>query len=393
MHHYDPENYNDLEGAFSAALQGYWVTQDALKEYGMWSYRSWHDTDYNGDGTQNLYRLYNGTHHYEAIMPWLAYARSGDPFYLTQGWANMRMLSDVQMIHFQDLSYPQHVYSWQRLVGSTRHKTTINWAVGGDHAVLGHITCYNGVINAYYLTGDLRLREILVEEWQDTLLTKRGDREVIKANADQSGPWEGRPEVGRNRNNAIGELIDFLPIDLPPGHLARLAPVLRRYTLDMWHSGQPLHNVLQFRGSQELREILLKGSAEYRARGIRFRGVEDAGNAPDTPAKLWNSSSPHENFALAAITSPKDGYWAEPYEASNPVRRQTWAASYLKTDRHQPTRNAIPDYIIYLPRVMYAMAQAGAKGGDFSWRELEKMEPAPTSGGSVGQHVDSQLCS
>ncbi|HRU06609.1 MAG TPA: hypothetical protein P5137_12645, partial [Candidatus Brocadiia bacterium] len=262
LHPYDPENMKDAEETIEDMMRGYWETQDACGEYGMWLYRAWHHNHLLGPSQWQLYRLYNATHHYEAFLPWMLYGRSGDPFYLTQGSSNIRLLTDVQVIHYDDPKYPHKEFHFgqKRLIGSTKHTNGFNtW--GGDHAILAHLTCYNGMMLAYYLTGDLRVREVVVDEWQKTLLTRRDNPEF--AGADRS---TGRERDGaRDVTNAMGELMDLYQMTYRPELLAYIAPKLDFFlNLFMRHWGQPMHNTLLFYGSEQARKQLLDAVADYR---------------------------------------------------------------------------------------------------------------------------------
>lgn len=375
VHQYDPQQFADLEAIIQACLHGYWNTQNEAGEYGIWLYRTWHHSQYYGDGKWNLYRLYNATHHYDAFMPWLMYARSGDPFYLTQGSANIRMLSDVQVVHYDDRNYPHKEFqtSEKRVIGSTKHVSSFTpW--GGDHAVLGHNTCYNALILAYYLTGDLRLREVLVDEWQKTLLTARDDPQMNYADL---SPY--RPGTTRNLTNAIGEMLDMYHMTYDPGLLARMAPLFEDYTKNMWDWGQGLHNVLFYRGGDEYKQFLLKAVADFREIGLDTMHREGSPWPPE-PHGILSSLGPAEGISLAAIIAPEQGYHKEAYIAANPLRRQYWAAQFLNVHEPHSAYSQIADYVNFVPRVMYALNQAGARGGAYTWRDLEKMQPFPIAG-------------
>jgi hypothetical protein len=359
IHQYDPENYADLESIIADTMRGYWETQNETGMYGMWIYRSWNQ-HYEGHGVWDPYRLYNATHHYDAFMPWLFYARSGDPFFLTQGEANIRLLSDVQTIHYDDPAYPQrNVQSLQgRLVGSTRH--TNGYAPWGeDHGVLAHLTCYNAMILAYYLTGDLRLREVVVDEWQKTITTDRKNPQFKAANRTL------RPDSGRDNSNAIGELIDLYQLTYNPALLAYLEPMQKVQLQEpevsaMWDWGQPLSNEVLFDGTQEIQKRVDEFAQEYTAsNGKKF---------PWWSFKL-------DPLALAAIAKPDSNYAREAYLASEPVRHLLGAASMKKHDANWFT--AVPDTLIYLPRVMYAMNLAEVRGGKATVGQLMDAQPLP----------------
>lgn len=372
VHEYDPEKFADLEAIMEACLRGYWNTQNETGEYGMWLYRTWHHSQYNGDLTWNPYRLYNASHHYDAFMPWLAYARSGNPFYLTQGSANIRMLSDVQVLHYEDPNYPHKEFSggYKRVVGSMKHDNSFTpW--GGDHAVLGHNTCFNALMVAHYLTGDLRLREVLVDEWQKTLLTGRDNPQM--AIADLS-PFH--PASTRNLTNAIGEMLDMYHLTYDPGLLARMSPLFEDYTKNMWDWGQALHNVLLYRGSDEVKGILLKVVGDFREIGLDTMHRE-RGLWPPDPHRILSSLGPAEGISLAAIIAPEKGYHKEAYIAANPLRRQYWAKQYLNPHERHTAYSTLADFVSFAPRIMYALDRAGARGGEYTWREFDKMQPFP----------------
>lgn len=355
VHPYDPDKMKAAEETIARTMRAYWEIQDTCGEYGMWLYRTWHHSPLGEKGKPELYRLYNAAHHYDPFMPWMLYARSGDPFYLTQGSANMRLLTDVQVIHYNDPAYPQREFHGGegRLVGSTRHTNGFNtW--GGDHAILAHLTCYNSMMLAYYLTGDLRWREVVVDEWQKTLLFDRKNPEYLRA--DRTGSATGDTlrnadrEGARDVTNALGELIDLYQLTYDPRVLAVMAPMMDYFLntfMRPW--GQPLQNVLLFTGSQQAREQLLAGVEEYRR----------ANGRPADPKALWYTVAPCDNFAMASIIEPKTQAHVDAWAAAD-LPAHTLLS--LKMQQQLPGSVifcAIPDWIVYMPRVMYAVNAAG----------------------------------
>ncbi|MCM8764721.1 MAG: hypothetical protein NC830_05130, partial [Candidatus Omnitrophica bacterium] len=246
---YSPDRFKQIEDCVEKLVKGYRELQDYTGQYGMWIYRTWHHTSYKGDKTFDLYRLFNATHHYEAFMPWLLYVRSGDPFYLEQARANTRLLSDLNIIHYDDPSCERRElhFNQKNIVGSTRHTNGFcPW--GGDHGLLAHLTCYNALILAHYLTGDLWLKEIIVDQWQRTIVSDRKNPEFQGAI---------RLEPGRDNNNALGELIDLYQMTYHPALLVYIDDCLKKFLTNMYHWGQPLHNVLLFYKSQQARKQLM----------------------------------------------------------------------------------------------------------------------------------------
>ncbi len=369
MHPYDPEHMALAEDTISGMMRAYWDIQNSCGEYGMWLYRAWHHSALLEKGKLNLYRLYNAAHHYDPFMPWMLYARSGDPFYLTQGSANMRLLTDVQVVHYEDTSYPhtEFHFAQKRLVGSTKHTNGFNtW--GGDHAILAHLTCYNSMILAYYLTGDLRLREVVVDEWQRTLINERKNPEYAKA--DRTGSVEGGTlqvgkEGGRDVNNALGELMDLYQMTYEPRVLALMAPMMDFFLnkfMRPW--GLPMNNVILFNGSEQAKRQLLEGVAEYR---------QTNGKVVD-PKALWYTHAPFDNFALAAIIDPKSNAHVDAWLAAAVPRMAARVDLMRKQSPNCVTFCQVPDWIVYMPRVMLAVARAG---GDVSIERITSTQAMP----------------
>jgi hypothetical protein len=350
VHPYDPERFPVLEQTIQDAMRGYWETGDAAGEYGMWLYRVWHHNKYLGGGKWELYRLYNATHHYEAFMPWLFYARSGDPFYLTQGAANIRQLTDVQVIHYDNPDYPHEEFhsGQKRLVGSTKHTNGFNtW--GGDHGVFSHHTCYNAMMQAYYLTGDLRLRDVLLA-WQTTIVSDRANPEFARSDRSLNVREGGG---ARDNANALGELIDLYQMTWHPALLSLMAPMLDAYLqpngMSTW--GQPLHNLLSYYRSRQTAKQLLAGVAQARA---------TTDDRPANPYQLWSTHCPAEVYALAALIEPRFRYDVDAYFAAQPARWNDLARRIRAQEPETVPFCTIPDNLIYLPRVMLAVARGGS---------------------------------
>jgi hypothetical protein len=157
-----------------------------------------------------------------------------------------------------------------------------------------------------------------------------------------------------------------------------MAPLLETYTQQMWDWGLALHNILQFRGDREYKDILLKVAADFRELGLDSMHRE-GGSFPPDPHHAFSSLGSAEGFALAAIVAPEKGYHTEAYIATNPLRRQRYAQQYLDINQPHVAYCTLADYVNHLPHVMYAMAQAGAKGGKYTWRELDKMQAFPVA--------------
>lgn len=334
---YSPDKFKIIEDCLEKIVKGYKELQDYTGQYGMWIYRSWHHTSYKGNKTFDLYRFYNATHHYEAYMPWVMYIRSGDPFYLEQARANTRLLSDLNIIHYDNPNYNHREFHFnqKRVIGSTRHTNGFcPW--GGDHSLLAHLTCYNALILSYYLTGDLRLREILVDEFQKTILTDRKNPEFQDAT---------RLNPGRDNNNTLGELIDLYQMTYNPALLVYIDDCLKRFLNEMYHWGMPLHNVLLFYKSEQAKRQLLEGVIDPKTDKVG----------------LWTTHSPHENYALASIfetdKEKSNQYAVKAFFASE---LYSWIEKANKIKNKEPYGAfcSIPDFVLYMPRVIYALSKS-----------------------------------
>ena len=360
VHPYDPERFANIEQAIAATLRGYQGIQDEGKEFGMWIYRAWHHNKYLGDGSFDLYRLYNATHHYEAYMPWLMYARSGDPFYLDQGSANIRLLTDVQVLHHEDPSYQHQEFHFgqRRLLGSTKHTNGfIPW--GGDHGVLAHLTCYNGMLLAHYLTGDLRLREVVVDEWQQTILADRDNPEYHRANRSD--------RLGRDNNNALGELIDLYQLTYDPRLLAHIGPATDRFVENMYIWGLPLQNVLEFSGDSRVRKQLLEACRA--ATGPNRASGATRGKAHT----VFKGHSYAGVYAMAAIESSDESFLADAFFRLDPAGLASWAQQFQPGQPSTALFQA-PDTLVYLPRIMHALASLGQ---DIDFAKIKRPQPLP----------------
>ncbi len=350
---YEPERMKVAEEIIENMAKAPWETQNATKDFGMWIYRAWHNAALKAPGQWDVYRLYNATHHYDAYLPWMLYARSGDPEYLAIARAHMRMLTDAQMIHHDDPAYP-HRETWSngRIVGSTRHTNGfVPW--GGDHALLGHLTCYNGVILAHCLTGDLRFREVVVDEWQRTLLTDRANPQY--ARADRSSG------VGREASNSLGELLDLYQFTHHPAILGLLPKVLDIHLGRMTTWGLPNLNIVLLYGSERARRQIVEGIHERRRTNAQSAD----------PHGVWSGYA-YGIPALAAAIDPGLGAHLDGWTMAGIGAMRAVAADLRAQKPGAMAFCLIPDYVTYLPWTLWAVAQAG---GDVSPGALKLPQP------------------
>ena len=357
LHPYDPRQFPVLEGIIKNALRGYKKTDDFTQEYGMWIYRRWHHADYLGDGKWNLYRFNNTTHHHEALMPWLLYLRSGDQFYLKMGEARLRNMSDIGIIHYENNKYSAKEYHshQKRLLGSTKHTNGfVPW--GADHGVGGHLTSYDGLILAYYLTGDLRYKEVVVDEWQKTITEHRDNREYNKA--DRSIRTDGTIVAGQ-KNGArdvdcfVGELLELNMLTRNPKVLALLGPrlqVMEENPITDW--GMPLHNVVHYYGSRKLRRDLTAFAKEFARTGAKPKNNKHA---------FWYYGyRQHEPITLASIINNDDKKYAlAAYYCAAPWTKIQWGENIKAMKPKAALFYSVPDVILKYPHLMYACSRAG----------------------------------
>jgi hypothetical protein len=341
IHPYDPQAFAEIESTADRMLRAYRDLQDQTGEFGMFLYRVWHHSEMRPDGVWNPYRLYSAGHHYEPYMPWLYYARSGNPDHFDHADSSSRSVSDLGIIHHDEPQYVHREYSTPqaRVVGSTRHTNGfVLW--GGDHALLGHQTSYNAYLLAHYLTGDLRYREILVNEWQPSLMD-RTNPEVIKAI---------RLEPGRENNNALGELIDLYQLTYDPRLLAYIEPCIERYLASMRNWGLPAQNVLAFNGHPQARQQLLAslGARQKQSNADEhglFSGLHHAGLFA-----LGSGQAPGRGFAVDALDHLDVAMLAKKVRLLE--QRPAGPVSLC----------TVPDDLIYLPHVLAAISAERRRG-------------------------------
>jgi hypothetical protein len=361
---YEPGKMAVAEEVIENLGKAAWETQNATGDYGMWLYRAWHNGTLKAPGQWTLYRLYNACHHYEAYVPWMLYARSGDPEYLTIGSANMRMLTDMQMIHYDNPDYPQREpWSNGRLVGSTRHTNGFcPW--GGDHAILGHPTCYNGVMMAYYLTGDLRLREVLVDEWQNTILTDRANPQFALANRSS--------DIGREASNSLGELLDLYQMTHHPAILGYLPKVLGLHLRQMTSWGLPNENLVLQYGSEAARNQIVAAVKDYR----------ETSHNPTNSYGLWYDPG---IFALASMIDPSSKAYLEAWTKADVGNLRPVARRFRAQEPGAMNCYDASDTLRTLPSMLRAVAKSD---GNLSPGALKTPQPMVTRAAIVRKDVD-----
>lgn len=373
-HPYDPEQFPFMEEMIVKANKARWATLDATDVYGMWTYRCWPDRAHLGNGVWDLSRHKAASHHHDAYIPWQLYARSGDPDYYDQGYANLRFLSDVQVLHHNDPSYPkQH----QQMVGAMTHAGSATpWS--SDASLVGHQLCYVSLITGYYMTGDLRLREVVVEEWQKSLLEDR-------ANPIYNTYF--RPDYvfgsGRDTNNTLGELIDLYQLTWHPAlvpMMNRLLPLALKTPVN-W--GIWKENVLAFHGSTELKEIIRRLADHHRSPVDHPLDALFAGQPP----QRWNDNHAGRSDELSwcAIWGRGDeddlhAYFAAGHGQGNFGSLVHWfkVSNDMASQIPGYVWVPVPDRTKILPRVMHALASRN-RAGQVPWLKAVALLPMDVS--------------
>jgi len=373
VHPYDPERFPVHEKAAKDAMFGLWDLQDKTGEYGMFLYRGWHHSAYLGNGYWNPYRLYSAGHHYEAYIPWLYFARSGDPRHGKMAAATMRTLTDLGTIHYDDPRYEHREFASPqgRLIGSTRHTNGfVFW--GGDHSILAHLTGYGAILLAHYLTGDLRFHEVAVDEWQSTLLEDRANPQWGFASRMNWG--ENPPSNNRDNNNAVGEMLDLYQQTYDPRILALLQPAIGSMETAMTPWAREMKSVLAFRRNPKLKSQLLDAAAAHQADPTTNDHQAIVGPASQTAPRL----------ALAAWAEPGRNFERAGWFALNAAAQANFGQSFTRYDRASSTAAEVPDRFLEMPMVLsMAAGFLGEEGGLAPFRPQVLPMPSPASASNL----------
>lgn len=339
VHPYDPENFRKFEEAAQNAILGLSKLQDQTGQYGMFLYRGWHHGKYLGDGYWDPYRLYSAGHHYDPYIPWLYFARSGDPRYGELGLAGMRHLTDLGICHYADPAYEHREFysEQQKLVGATGHTNGfVLW--GGDHAILSHQTSYGAIMLAYYLTGDPRFREVVVGEWQHTLLDDRLNPGWKKASRMNWGK-KVSPDINRDNNQALGEMLDLYQLTYDPRILALIQPCVQSMEQNMYPWSRELQNVLAFRRTPKLKAQLVEAAKKRRS---------------DRSSSLYHAFKAVDGgrYALAAMVDPRKGFERDALWATRRLELVRAPKDAWTWDRPSPEAYKVPDNFLEMPMVM-----------------------------------------
>ncbi len=103
IHPYDIKRFPIEEDSIRAPFEFFMRTAERLRDYGMFNFGDLHEgLQYGKADVYAMHRHWNGAHHEEPRMPWILYARSGDPLYLTMARRNAQHVMDVDTVHYGD---------------------------------------------------------------------------------------------------------------------------------------------------------------------------------------------------------------------------------------------------------------------------------------------------
>ncbi|MFV1994404.1 MAG: hypothetical protein ACC661_03115 [Verrucomicrobiales bacterium] len=152
----DPERFPRIEEALDAAFD--WITLSRAEEgdFGMWN---WGDLQWNFTGTgHSTYRYWMNNGKGWPVLPWLLWMRSGDRKYFRHARANAQHLMDVDSCH----TLNWEVAADGKIRGGAYEYSAMHWSKGPK--LFGFPTDDEYLPLCYFLTGDERARDVLLEK-------------------------------------------------------------------------------------------------------------------------------------------------------------------------------------------------------------------------------------
>jgi len=170
MHPHDPKRFPEMEWALSAMFDWERRAQEHTHDYGMWIYGDAHDTWLPETKCWRVHRTWINTHHGSPRLPWLLYARSGDPKYLTYARRKAYRCMDLAFCHYSTPEFEGIAYPGQKIRGAlTDYKGLVPWSAGGRLFDYNCMTDF--LLYAFYLTGDRRGLDVM-QEWVDGVVER-----------------------------------------------------------------------------------------------------------------------------------------------------------------------------------------------------------------------------
>lgn len=170
MHPCDPERFPEVESALSAMFDCERRMQHHTGDYGMWIFGDAHDGWVAREKRWSVYRTWINTHHGSPRVPWLLYARSGNPKYLAYARRKAYRCMDIGHVHFSTPYNAGITYPRQKIKGALNdYKGLVPWHSGGrlfDYNNMSDYMLYN-----YYVRGDRRGLDVL-DEWMQAAVAR-----------------------------------------------------------------------------------------------------------------------------------------------------------------------------------------------------------------------------
>lgn len=276
----NPRRFPKIEQALDAAFD--WVTllQAEEGDFGMWN---WGDVQWSFNGTKHsTYRYWMNNGKGWPSLPWLLWMRSGDRKYFRHARVNSRHLMDVDSCH---------TLNWERdpdgkIRGGSYEYSAMHWTKGPS--VFGFPTDDEYLPLCYFLTGDERARDVLLEKAE---ACARYDIEERVAN------YQKQPRRHRSRSlyNSLRQFTLFYDFTHDP-RLLHSAQALLDLTLEAqepsgWFSGITQAHYLELSllrarqsfGGDAIDRALQRWVDDYRGTGVQASTSGWFGN----PHSLW----------------------------------------------------------------------------------------------------------
>ncbi|HUS81073.1 MAG TPA: hypothetical protein VM283_07375, partial [Armatimonadota bacterium] len=168
-----PEQFPEYEALISGNFDAERRMQDFTRDWGMWNFGDGHTSwDMTRRRWSDAYRCWRNTHHGSPRVPWVLYARSGDPKYLRYGIRSARHIMDEDFCHwtneqFEALDYPQG-----KIKGALNdYKGLVHWHSGN------RLTDYNSMTDFmlwyWHMTGDRWGLEV-AQDWGEAIKARYG---------------------------------------------------------------------------------------------------------------------------------------------------------------------------------------------------------------------------
>jgi len=148
----------------------------------MFCFGNSHSNWYDRKHYDQLYRVWRNMHHGGCRVPWLLYARSGDPKYLEYALNNTEFNLDIGICHYSTPEFESRRKFCNKIKGAlTDYKGIVPYHSGGRLPDYNCMTDF--MLYYYYLTGNPRGLEV-AREWGEAVLTRARDARF----SDRRGP-------------------------------------------------------------------------------------------------------------------------------------------------------------------------------------------------------------